>query len=217
MASDADYSPKYDDWSKDEYPPDWKNRSRIVRNRDDHRCQNCGAKYLPENDVSLDVDHVTPKSEGGSHALDNLQTLCVNCHAKKHPNNGKLAKRADGSPTGREPLLVTLLLLPIRVLIFLFGNPPVKSYDVADISTDEDRTQITAEVNQLWEPNHDNIQQVGLLHDGGDAIKFTSWKNHEVKQVQEGVAYTIEYASVDEYKGDAQLELDSYTEIERVE
>ncbi len=205
-----EYSPKYDDWSKDEYPPDWKNRSRIVRNRNNHRCQNCGVKYLPENDVVLDVDHVTPKSEGGSHALDNLQTLCRDCHSKKHPNNEKLAEEADTTP-----FLVALFLIPIQILDALFGESDEDT--VSEVSTRQERAHLTAEVNQLWDPNHENIQQVGLLHDGDDAIKFTSWKNHEVKQVQEEVTYFIEYASVDEYEGEPQLELDTYTEIERVD
>jgi hypothetical protein len=211
MASDADYSPKYDEWSKDEYPPDWENRSRIVRTRDNHRCQNCGSKYLPENDVSIDVDHITPKSEGGSHSLDNLQTLCRNCHARKHPNNEELARRAD---TASQSLIVALFMIPIRILAFLLGGS--EEDRISEISTTQQRTQITAEVDQLWDPNHDSMQQVGLLTDGDDAIKFTSWKNNEVKQVQEGTTYEIRYASVDEYEGEPQLELDTYSEIQRV-
>jgi len=216
MAPDADYSPKYDDWYSDEYPPDWEDRKRIVWNRHDHRCANCGAKYLPENDVALDIDHEVPKSEGGSHSLDNLQPLCRPCHAKKHLNNDELARRAKGTRSNREPIYVTLLLLSVRIMVLLFGNPPAKSYEIGDISTDEDRTRLTAEVRELWDPNHDNMQQVGLLTDGDDAIRFTSWKNHEVRQVQEGSEYTIEYASADEYEGKPQLELDTYTEVERV-
>jgi hypothetical protein len=45
-----------------------------------------------------------------------------------------------------------------------------------------------------------------------------------VKQLQEGATYRIEYASVreyqgnnDKYKGNPELVLDTYTEIERVE
>ena len=217
---DTKYSPKYDDWSKDEYPPDWEDRKRIVRNRHEHRCQNCGAKYLPENDVILHIDHEIPKSEGGSHSLDNLQPLCRHCHAKKHPNNEKLAKEAAKAPTETNSFLVTLLVLPIRILRVLFLDD---DNSISDISTDDERAHLTVEVNQLWEPNHENMQQVGLLTDENDAIRFTSWKNNEVKQVQEGATYSIEYASVreyqgnnDKYKGNPELVLDTYTEIESV-
>lgn len=214
MASDTKYSPKYDDWSKDEYPPDWEDRKRIVRNQNDHRCGNCGAKYLPENNVVLDVDHKTPKSEGGSHSLDNLQLLCRHCHAKKHPNNEKLARRAQRAETTKEPLIVTLLMIPIQILQALFGDSDEER--VSNISTDQERTHLTIEVDQLWDPNSHKMQQVGLLTDGDDKIKFVSWKSHEVKQVQEGATYEIRYASVDQYEGESQLELDTYTEIERV-
>jgi len=210
--SDADYSPKYDDWSKEEYPPDWNDRKRIIRNQYDHRCANCGAKYLPENGVSLDVDHEVPKSEGGSHALDNLQPLCIPCHSKKHPNNRELARRASGEPTNATHPLVALFMLPIQLLSLFLGE---SDSGISDISTNQERVDLTAEVNQLWEPNHEDMQQVGLLTDDNGKIKFTSWKSHEVKQVQEGKTYQIQYASVDEYEGDPQLTLDTYTEIER--
>jgi replication factor A1 len=98
------------------------------------------------------------------------------------------------------------------------------STGIESISPEQNRADITVEVNQLWEPNHENMQQVGLLTDGEDAIRFTSWKNHEVKQVHQGSIYSIEYASVREYegnkekyKGNPELVLDSYTEIERVD
>jgi len=207
---DADYSPKYDDWSKSEYPPDWQNRRRIVFNENDHRCQSCGIKYLPENDVTLQVDHEIPKSEGGSHALENLQLLCIPCHADKHPDNENLARQAAGEPSNPSPPLYALVMLPIWLFQSLLGT---SDDGISDVSTDENRTDVTAEVNQLWDPNHENIQQTGLLVDGDDKIKFTSWKSHEVKQVQEGERYEIQYASVTEYEGDPQLKLDTYTEI----
>jgi hypothetical protein len=213
MTSDADYSPKYDDWSKKEYPPDWQDRRRIVLNKHNHRCQKCGIKDLPENDVTLEIDHEVPKSKGGSHALENLRPLCLPCHADEHPNHRELAQRATGEPTNSTSLLVTLFVLPIQIMRYLLLDP---KDGVESISTSQERATVTAQVVKLWDPNHENMQQVGLLHDGDDKIKFTSWKTHEVKQVQEGTTYRIDYASVTEYEGDPQLELDTYTEIERV-
>jgi 5-methylcytosine-specific restriction endonuclease McrA len=32
---------------------------------------------------SFDVDHINPRSRGGSDDLDNLQLLCISCHRKK--------------------------------------------------------------------------------------------------------------------------------------
>jgi hypothetical protein len=211
MTSDADYSPKYDDWSKNEHPPDWQNRRRIVLEQHDYKCQKCGIKDLPENDVALEVDHKIPKSKGGSHALDNLQPLCTPCHADKHPDHDDLQQRAAGKPSNSTSPLVALFMAPVWLFQSFLGG---SDDGIENISPEDDRADLTAEVNQLWDPNHENIQQTGLLVDGDDAIKFTSWKNNGVKQLQEGNTYRIEYASVDEYEGDPQLELDTYTEIE---
>lgn len=49
---------------------------RFVLDRDKHTCVYCG------NEASQ-VDHIVPWSEGGSDGPDNLQSLCVPCHAAK--------------------------------------------------------------------------------------------------------------------------------------
>lgn len=63
-----------------EYPEDWEDRRKQVLDRDGYECQKCGT-----TDTTLHVHHVTPISEGGSHRLSNLETLCERCHAKEHP------------------------------------------------------------------------------------------------------------------------------------
>lgn len=60
------------------YPADWNSRVLDVRRRDNWCCQNCGRK--DEHDVTLETHHITPISQGGSHAVDNLVTLCRDCH-----------------------------------------------------------------------------------------------------------------------------------------
>jgi hypothetical protein len=45
--------------------------------RDDHKCVVCGTS----EDLSL--DHIFPKSRGGSHEPENLQTMCRPCNASK--------------------------------------------------------------------------------------------------------------------------------------
>lgn len=39
------------------------------------KCELCRYK------LSLDVHHITPKSRGGAHEVDNLMVVCPNCHA----------------------------------------------------------------------------------------------------------------------------------------
>lgn len=51
---------------------------RLALVRDGHVCCECGAAG------PLEVHHITPRSQGGSHRLDNLQTLCRYHHRLKH-------------------------------------------------------------------------------------------------------------------------------------
>jgi hypothetical protein len=69
-----------------DYPDDdeWNRLKRKVLARDEWECQKCGSTDI------LDVDHITPISEGGPHKLNNLQVLCRECHDKKHPIQTKL-------------------------------------------------------------------------------------------------------------------------------
>lgn len=39
------------------------------------------------------ADHVIPRCEGGPTTMENLRTLCLDCHARCHPNTRK-AKRS---------------------------------------------------------------------------------------------------------------------------
>jgi len=57
-----------------------------VFTRDDFTCQYCG-KRPP--DTVLEVDHITPRSRGGTDNIDNLATSCFDC------NRGKAASFAD--------------------------------------------------------------------------------------------------------------------------
>ena len=70
----------------------WDNIKEKVFKRDNFTCQMCGLKpseseshlYFENGDWhSLEVDHKIPFAKGGSHSLDNLQTLCKKCHKKK--------------------------------------------------------------------------------------------------------------------------------------
>jgi hypothetical protein len=57
-------------------PSDWRSLRAIVLHRDCYVCRVCG-------DRATEVDHVWPKSEGGSDALSNLQAICRTCNATK--------------------------------------------------------------------------------------------------------------------------------------
>jgi len=52
-------------------------RKNILR-RDNHKCVYCGRGDLP-----FTIDHIIPKSKGGSDSWDNLVTACLTCNNKK--------------------------------------------------------------------------------------------------------------------------------------
>lgn len=61
-----------------------------VFKRDGFRCQYCG-KTPPG--VTLEVDHINPKSKGGADDINNYITACFDC------NRGKGARKLDQVPT----------------------------------------------------------------------------------------------------------------------
>ena len=66
-------------WRSDRVRPgNWGSIRRAVLERDWHECKACGVSGVP-----LEVDHVVPTFEGGSDDVDNLVTLCSDCHLVK--------------------------------------------------------------------------------------------------------------------------------------
>jgi 5-methylcytosine-specific restriction protein A len=58
-------------------PPGWKATRKRILERDGHACCICGSAG------PLEIDHVIPESEGGSHDGANLWVLCVRHHREK--------------------------------------------------------------------------------------------------------------------------------------
>ncbi len=76
---------------------------RAVFARDSHRCQYCGASA--EN-----IDHVIPRSKGGSHAWDNVVAACRPCNTAKRDrlleDSGMKLRRQPAPPRERAWILV---------------------------------------------------------------------------------------------------------------
>ena len=93
-------------------------RKRIME-RDGNKCVACGAT---EN---LCIDHIIPRSKGGSNKDDNLQTLCKSCNSRKGTNDKverNLITRKEISLHGKQvaknaesPILNPLSLNPLSL------------------------------------------------------------------------------------------------------
>jgi predicted restriction endonuclease len=55
-----------------------------ILKRDGYRCQMCGV--TAKDGATLEIDHITPVSKGGSNDADNLQVLCRDCNIGKSDN-----------------------------------------------------------------------------------------------------------------------------------
>jgi len=74
---------------------EWERARERAKRRDQYRCRHCGLTEADVSGLDLQVHHILPISQGGTHSLDNLATLCNGCHQKIH-------KRHDGD--GEAPL-----------------------------------------------------------------------------------------------------------------
>lgn len=62
--------------------------------RDNWQCQHCGR--LCDGVKEAQCDHIRPKAQGGQDREDELQTLCIRCHAKK-TNSERMINKASSS------------------------------------------------------------------------------------------------------------------------
>lgn len=63
------------------YGASWDKQRKRIFSRDNYLCQNClkEGKLTP----ATEVDHIIPKSQGGTDEDDNLQSICIPCHRHK--------------------------------------------------------------------------------------------------------------------------------------
>ncbi len=65
--------------------------------RDKWTCCSCG-RSSKEEGITLEVDHILPRSKGGTDDLDNLQTLCKKCNiGKSNKDNTDLRRNMNDS------------------------------------------------------------------------------------------------------------------------
>ena len=79
--------------------PEYRRNKRLALRRAGGRCENCGQKR------QVQVDHRIPVTQGGTHALANLQVLCCgpgSCHGRKTATEGRGYRGSKGR-TDPEP------------------------------------------------------------------------------------------------------------------
>lgn len=61
---------------------------KAVKQRDGFKCVKCGSR------TRLEVDHIVSDAKGGNSSMNNLQTLCKDCHSIKTKQEIAEAHRA---------------------------------------------------------------------------------------------------------------------------
>ena len=56
----------------------WERLRRAAFDRDGWRCQDCGKA------AAMEAHHVKPLEDGGANTVENLLTLCRDCHIRAH-------------------------------------------------------------------------------------------------------------------------------------
>jgi len=80
--------------------------------RDGHRCQYCGRRFAASY---LSMDHVIPRSHGGTTSWDNVVCACLKCNIRKGgrtPQEAHMKLIAKPSRPKQSPLLMTKLTNP---------------------------------------------------------------------------------------------------------
>lgn len=230
------YGSDFDDYPSEKYPPDWNARRKKVLSRDGYRCQVCGVSSTRVDSIQFDID--LPKSEGGSHSLSNLQTLCRSCHAEKYPENTHLAARArewEQRNSNKRPLWQRILqvLFVLPMLFSLLGSGRSRTVidelgreieltaleSVPHVPSDR-AISVDVRVATLWDDPPESIQQYGLLapsdSDRSDDVelrRFVVWADNYHTTMEKNATYRLIGAITNEYKGDMQLKLDRKSEI----
>lgn len=71
---------------RDRLPSNWLQLRRAALTRDYNACVLCGE---PANQV----DHIVPDWAGGPHTLENLRSLCADCHKRKTTEDSAAARK----------------------------------------------------------------------------------------------------------------------------
>ena len=88
---------------------------------------------------------------------------------------------------------------------------------VSDITTEGDWINISAKVTQLWDNNHESVDQAGLIGDETGTIKFVKWAKAELPSVVEGKSYLFKNVVTDSYQGSFNLKFNRTSQIEEIQ
>ncbi|RQG90946.1 HNH endonuclease [Natrarchaeobius chitinivorans] len=138
-----------------DYPSDWDERRKRVYRRDNYACGNCGVRGGPRGTHQLEAHHIVPLAKGGTNDIENLRTLCYDCHTAIHNDSAYAPTRTDsrGSDGDLEELgpysflgaivfsiMFVLTILVEMTALFWVGIVAIVVGVIADVCLEEKET-----------------------------------------------------------------------------
>lgn len=151
--------------------------------------------------VSWAASNVPRLEEGASYSLSTVVTDEYDGRFSVNLNSKTDVEEITGPAAKREQLAAEI--------------PHAVALDTID--TEDEWVDVQAEVQQLWEPNSESIAQVGLLADSTGRIKFVSWEDADLPELEEGERYKFEAVVTDEHEGRHSVNMNSATDIEHLD
>ncbi len=135
--------------------------------------------------------------EGKSYSFENLVTDEFEERFSVKFNNGSSIKELDEDieTPDREAHLIT----------------------IDDINQSGQWINLHAKVVQLWESEHESIDQVGLVGDETGTIKFVKWAKSELPALVEGKSYSFENLTTDEFEERFSVKFNKGSSIEELD
>lgn len=151
---------------------------QTVLERDDHQCQFCGVteeQHKEEMGRSLDIHHVIPRRSGGSDSLENLISVCVECHRTLESTQGDALKRMYEKE--------------------IEDSPKVSHLEKRKAELMEKNSKLNEGIDQLEKDIEQLKQQIDNIHDACKAL-FRSGVKGTVYAVHEGAFTTSDLIHV---------------------
>jgi len=88
---------------------------------------------------------------------------------------------------------------------------------IDDINQSGQWINLRAKVVQLWESEHESIDQIGLIGDETGTIKFVKWAKSELAPLEEGKSYSFENLVTDEFEERFSVKFNNGSSIEELD
>ncbi|NOQ32944.1 MAG: replication protein A [Methanosarcinales archaeon] len=140
---------------------------------------------------------LAPLEEGKSYSFENLTTDEFEERFSVKFNKSSSIKELDEDieTVDREPQLVS----------------------IADINQSEQWINLRAKVVQLWDSEHESIDQIGLIGDETGTIKFVKWAKSELAPLEEGKSYSFENLTTDEFEERSSVKFNKSSSIKELD